>query len=171
MLWDVGCNTGDFAATALQAGAGFAVGFDADHRALEKAYVRAKTERLRFIPLYQDLASPSPSQGWSEHERRGMGERRCADALLALAIVHHLAIGRNVPLPDVVRWLVGLAPNGIIEFVPKADPTVQMMLSVRQDIFDGYTEEAFAAALRREAAVVECQPISASGRKLFIYIR
>jgi ribosomal protein L11 methylase PrmA len=171
MLWDVGCNTGDFAATALQSGAGFVVGFDADHRALEKAYVRAKTERLRFIPLYQDLASPSPSQGWSEHERRGMSERRCADALLALAIVHHLAIGRNVPLPDVVRWLVGLAPNGIIEFVPKSDPTVQTMLAVRQDIFESYTEEAFSAALRREASVVECKTISATGRKLFAYFK
>jgi hypothetical protein len=100
-----------------------------------------------------------------------MGERRCADALLALAIVHHLAIGRNVPLPDVVRWLVGLAPNGIIEFVPKADPTVQTMLAVRQDIFDGYTEEAFSAALRREASVVEYQPISATGRNLYKYYK
>jgi hypothetical protein len=85
--------------------------------------------------------------------------------------VHHLAIGRNVPLPDVVRWLVGLAPNGIIEFVPKSDPTVQTMLAVREDIFDGYTEEAFSAALRKEATVVECQPVSASGRKLFKYFR
>jgi ribosomal protein L11 methylase PrmA len=171
MLWDVGCNTGDFAATALQSGARFVVGFDADHGALEKAYARAKAERLAFLPLYQDLASPSPSQGWSERERRGMAERRCADALLALAIIHHLAIGRNVPLPDVVRWLVGLAPNGIIEFVPKSDPTVQTMLAVRQDIFDGYTEEAFTSALRSQASVVECQKISSTGRKIFTYSR
>ncbi len=169
MLWDIGCNTGDFAAMALQSGARFVVGFDADHKALEKAYLRAKTERLNFIPLYQDLASPSPSQGWSERERRGMAERRCADGLLALAIVHHLAIGRNVPLPDVVRWLVSLAPSGVIEFVPKSDPMVQRMLAVRQDIFDGYTEEAFSSALRNETAIVECQKISATGRKLFTY--
>ena len=169
MLWDIGCNTGDFAATALQSGARFVVGFDADHKALEKAYLRAKSECLNFIPLYQDLASPSPSQGWSEQERRGMAARRGADAVLALAIVHHLAIGRNVPLPDVVRWLVGLAPNGIIEFVPKSDPMVQRMLAARQDIFDDYTEEAFSSALCKEAPSVECQKISETGRKLFTY--
>lgn len=169
MLWDIGCNSGDFAATALEAGAHFVVGFDADHKALGKAFERAKANRLAFVPLYQDLANPSPSQGWSERERHSLQNRRGAEALLALAIVHHLAIGRNVPLPDVIRWLVGLAPHGVIEFVPKSDPTVQTMLMIRDDIFGGYTEEAFSNALQQAAAVVECRTISSTGRKLYTY--
>ena len=48
---------------------------------------------------------------------------------------NHLAIGRNIPLPQVVAWLCGLAPRGVIEFVRKDDPTVQQMLSLREDIF------------------------------------
>lgn len=171
MLWDIGCNSGDFSETALHAGAGFAVGFDADHEALDKAYARAKRDKLAFIPLYQDLANPSPGQGWSACERRGMQERRGADAVLALAIIHHLAIGRNVPLPDAVRWLVSLAPDGIVEFVPKSDPTVQTMLMVRDDIFDSYTEETFASALQQVATIVESRRISATGRTLYIYRR
>jgi ribosomal protein L11 methylase PrmA len=168
-LWDIGCNSGDFAATALRSGAGFVVGFDADPVALGKAYARAKDGRLNFIPLYQDLASPSPNQGWNQEERRGIDRRRCANAVLALAVVHHLAIGRNVPLPDVVRWLVGLAPNGIIEFVPKSDPMVQIMLAARDDIFDSYNEEAFTQALRSRAAVIDRRQISATNRVLFTY--
>lgn len=171
MLWDIGCNSGDFAATALRSGAQFCVGFDADHGALEQAYARAKSEALAFVPLYQDLANPSPSQGWSERERPGVGGRKGADALLALAIIHHLAIGRNVPLPDVVHWLVSLAPQGVIEFVPKSDPTVQIMLVLRQDVFDSYSEEAFAAALAREASIVERRTVSSTGRTLFRYRR
>ncbi len=171
MLWDIGCNSGDFTATALTSGAQFAVGFDADPIALGKAYARAKNDRLNFVPLYQDLANPSPSQGWNQQERRGIADRRCADAILALAIVHHLAIGRNVPLPDVARWLVELAPNGIIEFVPKSDPMVQVMLAARDDIFDSYTEEAFAQALQSRATIIDRQQISATGRMLFTYTR
>lgn len=171
MLWDIGCNSGDFAATALQSGAGFCVGFDADHGALERAYARAKSGALPFIPLYQDLANPSPSQGWSERERPGVNGRRGADALIALAIIHHLAIGRNVPLPDAVRWLVSLAPRGVIEFVPKSDPTVQTMLALRQDVFDGYSDEAFATTLEAEASIVTRRTSSATGRTLFVYER
>lgn len=171
MLWDIGCNTGDFAATALQSGARFCVGFDADHGALEQAYARAKAEKLAFVPLYQDLANPSPSQGWSERERAGVSDRRGADALIALAIIHHLAIGRNVLLPDVVRWLVSLAPHGVIEFVPKSDPTVQIMLTLRQDLFHDYTEEAFVSALEKDAAIVARHTVSSSGRTLFVYHR
>ncbi|WP_119419070.1 class I SAM-dependent methyltransferase [Desertibaculum subflavum] len=171
MLWDIGCNSGDFAAAALQSGAGFCVGFDADHGALEQAYARAKSGALAFVPLYQDMANPSPSQGWNERERPGVGGRKGADALLALAIIHHLAIGRNVPLPDVVRWLVSLAPQGVIEFVPKSDPTVQIMLALRQDVFDSYNEQAFVEALQGEASVVASRTSSATGRTLFTYER
>ena len=65
--------------------------------------------------------------------------RRNADAVIALAIVHHLAIGRNIPLPFVVEWLVGLAPRGVVEFVPKSDLMVQRMLRLRRDILRATT--------------------------------
>jgi hypothetical protein len=55
--------------------------------------------------------------------------------------------------------------------VPKSDPTVQTMLAVRQDIFDGYTEDAFASALSGQASIVACREISSTGRKLFTYQR
>ena len=106
-LWDLGCNTGEFAAIALEGGARDVIGFDADFGALESACARARSDRLRFLPLYQDLANPSPDQGWSQVERRSLGRRsRSADALVALAVIHHLAIGRNVPLPRIAAWLV-----------------------------------------------------------------
>ena len=55
--------------------------------------------------------------------------------------------------------------------MPKSDPTVQTMLSLRQDIFDDYTEDAFTFALRGKASIVRSQTISSTGRKLFIYRR
>ena len=135
LVWDLGCNTGRFAASALAAGASRVIGFDTDEVALELAVQRADRECLDFLPLYGDLANPSPGNGWNGAERKSLADRRPADAVLALAVVHHLAIGRNIPLAAVIDSIVSLAPRGVIEFVPKSDPMVVAMLSTRQDIF------------------------------------
>jgi ribosomal protein L11 methylase PrmA len=171
LLWDLGCNSANYSAVALGAGAGAAVGFDFDQKALELAFDRAVSEKLNLLPLFQDAANPSPDQGWKQAERRGIQGRGDADGLLALAFEHHLVIGRNVPLDQTIGWLTGLAPRGVIEFVPKDDPTVQRMLALREDIFDGYSVEAFTAALENRARVVRAESIADSGRRLFWYDR
>jgi ribosomal protein L11 methylase PrmA len=171
MLWDLGCNTGEYAELALQAGAGYVVGFDADHGALEAASDRATSSNLRFLPLFTDAANPAPDQGWNQRERAGLQGRAGTDALLALALVHHLAIARNVPLDAFAGWLTGLAPTGIVEFVPKEDPTVKLMLASRKDIFDAYNADAFETALAAHARIVRAETISAAGRRLYQFDR
>lgn len=154
-------NSGDYSKSALDAGAGKVIGFDFDHGALEVAYRRAEAEGLDLLPVWLDAANPSPAQGWGQSERMGLGERGRPDALLALAFIHHIAIGRNVPLDMVVDWLVSLAPTGVIEFPHKEDPMVQLLLSHRRDIFPDYHAEAFDNLLSRRARVVKrvaCSP-------------
>lgn len=171
-LWDLGCNTGEFAAVALEAGAGDVIGFDSDFGALESACERARTDRLRFLPLYQDLANPSPDQGWGQAERRSLaGRSRSADALMALAVVHHLAISRNVPLPRIAAWLVSLAPRGLVEFVPRGDRRVDDLLTLRGDRFAEYAPEAWEVALQPYAEIRKAETVSASGRRLYTYER
>ena len=171
MLWDMGCNTGDYASVALGAGVGSVIGFDCDQGALELAFRRARTDNLDFQPLFLDLANPTPNQGWAQKERRGLTQRANADGLLALALIHHLAIGKNIPLAAAVKWLVGLAPTGVIEFVPKSDPMIESMLQLREDIFDDYSEESFVRLLQQNAKVVGDIVVSKTGRRLFLYKR
>jgi ribosomal protein L11 methylase PrmA len=170
-LWDLGCNTGEYSRAALQAGARLCIGFDFDLGALERAYLRARAEGLNLLPLHLDATNPSPSQGWAQHERKGMQERGPADAVLALAFVHHLAVAKNVPLDYVVDWLVGLARAGVIEFVPKDDPMVGELLRLRQDIFADYSEQAFEQALAARARIRRVEQVSATGRKLYWFER
>ncbi|MEQ9447845.1 MAG: class I SAM-dependent methyltransferase, partial [Rhodospirillaceae bacterium] len=168
---DMGCNTGDFSAAALEGSAGRVVGFDFDQNAVDLAFMRASSRSLNFLPLWLDAANPSPSQGWRQTERSGFGRRFKADALIALAFEHHLAIGRNIPLGQVVDWLMSIAPVGLIEFVPKVDSTVQTMLALREDIFPDYTEESFTQAVERNAKIISKTVVSGSGRTLFRYQR
>ncbi len=170
-LWDIGCNTGDYSEAALHSGAQSVIGFDFDQGALERAHARAVAKQLNFLPLFQDGANPSPDQGWNNVERKASARRRSGDALIALAFEHHLAIGRNVPLPQVVAWLVATAPTGVIEFVQKSDPTVQQLLALREDIFPDYTQEAFESCLASSARIVKAETVSASGRRLYWFDR
>ncbi len=172
LLIDLGCNTGDFSQVALSAGARHTVGFDSDPGVLDRAFARAQAEKLKLLPLYQDLANPSPNLGWTSAERRGLGERFAdADAVLALAFVHHLAIARNIPLTEAVGAIITLAPAGVIEFVPKGDPTVQTMLALRDDIFSQYDRAAFVDGIEAHATIKSNEVISANGRELFFFQR
>ncbi len=170
-LIDLGCNAGEFSVLSLAAGARHVVGFDFDSNAVEIAYARAKADELNLLPLQLDAFNPSPSQGWRQCERMGFADRAQADAVIALAFEHHLAIAKNAPLDEVIDWIVAIAPHGIIEFVPKSDPTVQVMLRGRQDIFPDYTPENFTDALRRSASIVRNQQVTDDGRTLFQFQR
>lgn len=158
-LYDLGCNSGDYSKSALEAGATQVVGFDFDHGALEVAYRRAQQEDLRLLPLWLDAANPSPAQGWGQSERMGLSGRTNPQALLALAFIHHIAIGRNVPLAMATEWIVSLAPSGVIEFPHKTDPMVQVLLSQRPDIFSEYDNATFAKILSSKAQIVKSKDV------------
>lgn len=171
MMFDIGCNSGDFTATALDAGAKSVVAFDFDYGALERAYSRFSQSDSPVLPLWLDAANPSPAQGWANAERASLGERGKIDAMVALAVIHHIAIGRNVPLDMAVDWLIGLAPNGVIEFPNKDDVMVRKLLANRKDIFPDYTEEAFLHHVGARAAIVEQKKLGEDGRLIVQYRR
>jgi ribosomal protein L11 methylase PrmA len=170
LLYDLGCNSGDYSKSALEAGASKVIGFDFDHGALEVAYRRAQAENLDLLPVWLDAANPSPQQGWGQAERMGLANRANADAMLALAFIHHIAIGRNVPLDMAADWLVSMAPAGVIEFPHKADPMVQVLLSQRPDIFPDYDNANFAKILSARARIVKSVDVLPT-RTLYWYDR
>jgi ribosomal protein L11 methylase PrmA len=171
LLFDLGCNSGDYSLTALESGAKNVVGFDFDPGALERAYHRFQKSGDPFLPLWLDAANPSPSQGWAQAERKGLAERADADALVALAFIHHIAIGRNVPLDMAVHWIMTMAPAGVIEFPPKSDPMVQRLLAQREDIFPDYCEEAFLAHIAKRGSIRAQKHVRDGGRLLVWYER
>ncbi len=165
--WDLGANTGAY--SRIAAGRGYRVlAFDVDAAAAERHYRSLLADgRADTTPLVMDLADPSPSLGWAERERSGLLERANADVILALALVHHVAIGRNVPLSMVFELFARLAPEAVVEWVPREDPMVRRMLAGRVDIFDHYTEAGFGDALAERFEVVERASIAGSARVLY----
>lgn len=168
-VWDLGGNTGVFARCALAAGAGFALSFDVDAAAVEKAWLTERKQPHGVTPLLLDLTNPSPALGWAHQERQSLAARGPADLVMALALVHHLAISNNVPLPRVADYLAELGRHVLIEFVPKSDSQVRRLLAAREDVFPDYTEAGFRAAFARRFDLVESAPIEGSERVLLLY--
>lgn len=165
--WDVGANTGRYSAIAARAGYEV-VALDSDWAAVERHHLALKkVDERRILPLLADLADPSPAIGWANRERSSLLERANPDVVLALALVHHLAIGRNVPLGMISDLMAGLGPNLIVEFVPKGDPMVRRLLATREDIFPDYTLDGFRAAFAPRFSIVEERQVEDSTRVIF----
>jgi ribosomal protein L11 methylase PrmA len=166
-VWDLGANTGEYSRAARARGARV-VAFDLDPAAVELNYRRVRAEQEEgILPLRMDLTNPSPALGWAHRERMSLEERGPADALLALALVHHLAIGHNLPLDRIAGFLARLGRVLVIEFVPKNDSQVQRMLRSREDIFPSYTREGFETAFRSAFRIDEVQQVTGSERLLY----
>jgi cyclopropane fatty-acyl-phospholipid synthase-like methyltransferase len=166
-VWDLGGNVGTFSRAAAASGANV-LSFDVDPACVEKNYLRVRDEREpRVLPLLMDLANPSPGAGWESAERMSLLERGPADAALALALVHHLAIGNNVPLDRIARFLARAGRSLLVEFVPKSDSQVKRLLVVREDVFDGYTPEGFERAFAEHFEIDRRVPLGGSERTLY----
>ena len=165
--WDLGGNIGTFGSIAAAAGA-HTVSFDIDPACVEMNYLRVRRENEKnLLPLLLDLTNPSPGAGWENKERMTLFERGPADAVLALALIHHLAIGNNVPLDKVARFFAQTGRHLLIEFVPKSDSQVRRLLVTREDIFDTYTREGFEQAFGEVFTIKRRVPLSGSERALY----
>ena len=167
-VWDLGANTGRFSRLASQRGIA-TVSFDIDPDAVEKNYrqIRANKEK-HILPLLLDLTNPSPAMGWAHAEREALCQRGPADAVFALALVHHLAIANNVPLGMLAEFLSSLGSWLVIEFVPKSDSQVKRLLATREDIFPDYDVENFQKIFEQYFKVHANHAVADSDRHLFL---
>lgn len=170
-VWDLGANTGAFSAIAAKR-ADQVIAWDVDSGAVEKHYLAIREKKVKnTLPLIQDLTNPSPSLGWANEERSSMLARADADVVMALALIHHLAIGNNVPLPRIASFLADLAPRLIIEFVPKSDSQTQRLLAAKADVFPSYTEQDFQVEFARYFRTLRNERIPGTERTLFLMER
>jgi SAM-dependent methyltransferase len=167
LAWDLGANDGRFS-RALDAETVVAV--DEDERVVGELYAELRREGSRSIlPLVVDLANPSPGLGWRGVERSRLEERGRPDLVLCLALVHHLAIGRNVPFAELVNWLRGLGARLVIEFAAREDPMVKRLLAAkRAETHEGYGRDEFERALAEAFELERREELGAGTRTLYL---
>jgi len=167
LLHDLGANNGHFSRIAEKQGY-TVIAQDIDPVAVEKNYLYGKQNKgSGILPLLQDLTNPSGGIGWALEERDSFLQRCQDETVLALALIHHLAISNNVPLGKLAEFFAVVSRFLIIEFVPKEDSQVKRLLTTREDIFPDYTIEGFEKAFSVHFRVVRKESIKESHRVLF----
>ncbi|MDT8398537.1 MAG: hypothetical protein RQ899_07980 [Pseudomonadales bacterium] len=171
IVHDLGANDGRFSRIAASLGVRV-VAQDIDPVAVEKNYLLCRQQQeTRILPLVQDLTNPSADLGWLLRERDSLFRRTGDGLCLALALVHHLAIANNVPLPNVAEFFAKVCSYLIIEFVPKEDSQVKRLLATREDVFPDYHLAGFEAAFASCFTTHKRVAISDSSRTLFLMER
>ena len=169
--WDLGANTGYFSFLAQELGLRV-VAFESDPACVERMYLEAKEKQsTRLLPLVVDLANPTPSFGWENTERSSIFDRGRPDVVLALALIHHLALAGNQPLENLAEFFDRLAPKLVIEFVPEDDPQAKSLRERTGGIHHPYNREHFEACMGRHFNILKSQVVSKSGRALYLMRR
>lgn len=168
---DLGANEGEFS-KLLAAKNIKTIATDFDPYCINTLYNKIKTTKEKNIqPAIIDLSNPSPAIGVNNEERASFIDRLNVDVVLILAVIHHLAIGKNIPFEKVAEMLVGITNYLVIEFVPKDDEKVKLMLENKKDIYADYSEESFLKAFSTYFSVREKIFFQNSQRVFFLMER
>ena len=167
-VWDLGCNTGTFSRIAAEY-ADYVVAMDGDWMALEHLYQEQKQrpDRHSILPLVVNLSDPSPGQGWRGTERKSLPDRGGPDLTLCLALIHHVVIGANIPMPDFIRWLADFGTGLVIEFVGRDDEMVETLLRNRDDAYDDYRLDVFETLLAEHFNVRQSRALKGGRRSIY----
>ena len=164
---DVGCNTGVFSEIAADTGAEV-VAIDPDLQALERLCARLKGTGKNILPLCVDLAYATPSLGWENRETLSF-LARCEnhfDAVLMLAVIHHLLLSSQIPLDHIASLASRISRRSLIlEWVPPSDPKFIEVLRGREAIYTHITEAAMREAFLKHFSIEREQTLT-NGRIL-----
>jgi len=167
LVWDLGCNTGEYSRIASEH-ADYVVSMDADHLAVERMYQSLKSEgNKKILPLTVNLADPSPNLGWGGAERKELRARGAPDLTLALALIHHIVIGANIPLQEFIDSLAALGSDLVIEFVSKEDAMTKALLRNKADKYTDYDQSVLEQSLEVAFEIVSKETLAGETRTLY----
>jgi hypothetical protein len=167
LAWDIGSNVGVFSRIVAEH-ADYVIAMDADHIAVDRLYQALKAESIvNVLPLTVNVIDPSPALGWRNMERKRLDDRGRPDLVLALAVIHHVVIGGNIPMAEFVQWLRDLGGELVIEFVTREDPMVATLLRNKDDQYADYDEGVFERELAERFRIVKRHPLGSGTRIMY----
>ena len=167
-VWDFGANDGRFSRIVNELDA-HVVAFDIDENAVAVNWKEVKASHRKMLPLILDLSAPSPAIGFANEERKSIIDRQKPDCIMMLAVIHHMAISNNLPFEKIATWIAKMTDNLIIEFVPKDDSQIQVLLATRKDIFPDYDCDHFETAFGYFFKLEKKVPVEGSKRIMYLW--
>ena len=104
----------------------------------------------------------------NNEERSSFINRTNVDLILALALIHHLVIGKNISFAMVADFFRRTTQYLIIEFVPGNDEKVQDMLKQKIASYDNYNQHNFESSFTQHFNIEKKESIPGSYRMLYL---
>lgn len=166
---DIGCNTGRYSLLASQSGARV-IAVDSDHDSIDILYQHARNEQAAVLPLWVDIANPTPAVGFRNRERKSFMERLKSEAVFALALIHHLLVTSRIPLDAICELFHDLTTQYVIvEFIEREDEMFQSLLALREDIYGKVSRDFFLTTFTKQFDLIDQCVLSKSRRTLFTF--
>ena len=169
---DIGANTGEFSALAADMGAEV-VALERDMASADRVFEMAHQRNLTIQTIHGDIARPTPAVGWQNAESVALLPRLEGqfDMVLMLAVIHHLLLMEQIPLPAVLDLCHRLTRRHlVVEWVPVADPMYQSLMRGRNSLYGSLSEDDLLAACTGRFEVRDRQALD-NGRVLFLFER
>jgi SAM-dependent methyltransferase len=164
---DLGCNTGQFSLLVAEQGKRV-ISSDFDPLCIERLYQHMRNKDAAITPIITDLMNPSPGIGFDSNERLSFKMRAKGELIMALALIHHLCVSHNLPFNKLARFLSDLGRYLLIEFVPKEDEKVKVLLENREDIFSDYNLDEFKLVFSNYYEIRMERQVPGTSRVLFL---
>jgi hypothetical protein len=165
---DAGTNDGHFAKILAEKGASV-IAIDNDSASINRLYDAVKKNSLaNILPLQVDVTQPSPALGYRNKERSAFFDRVHAELVTALALIHHLVLGKNIPLTSLGEFFAEITGKYLlIEFVPPDDPKV-IELSKSRTALHPYDIETFEQSFGKKFTTLEKLQVPGTERILYL---
>lgn len=184
---DIGCNTGWFSILASNMGCQV-VAIDEDEACIDILYDRSKRDKLNILPLVITIVSPTEDIYPDSVLKNGKypdkdniplllaaNKRLKCDMVLALALSHHLVLGKGWSFTRLVESLASYSNKYLIlEFVPLSDERIVQdpgffpAFNSNPNMFTWYTQENLYEELKRYYTSIKVQDSFPKPRILFV---
>jgi len=167
-IMDIGCNTGTFSKITAEY-ADLVIAVDGDHDAIQKLFLHESKNSAHnnIIPLVLNLTNLSPNQGWAGKERLSFDYRVKPNGILVLALVHHIRISANIPMPLFLDWLQSFYCDIIIEFVDRHDEMVVKLLQNKAEQYLDYSRVNFEREIETRFTLASSRELKGGKRVIY----
>ncbi|HLX93423.1 MAG TPA: hypothetical protein VKR32_17185 [Puia sp.] len=165
---DIGCNDGFFS-KILAEYIPNVIAVDFDSQCINRLYTETKSLlNKNILPLCVDLTNPSPSVGFNHAERESFRERAKSATAIALGLIHHLVLSKNIPISGVAKMFADLTTDTlIIEFVPLNDEKAQLLIANKTKYHVPYDSTTFELVFEKYFAIEKRATIPGTERILY----
>jgi hypothetical protein len=132
---------------------------------------RCAAEKLAILPLVVNLARPTPATGWRNLECASFLDRACGefDAVMMLALIHHLLVSERIPLEEIIDLAADLTTDIlIIEYIAPSDSMFRRLARGRDSLHADLTVEKFESVCRARFNIARVQHLNETSRWLYL---